>query len=249
MDRIAELAGRIKKASKITAFTGAGVSTESDIPDFRSAGGVYEKISREYGRQPEELLSHGFFMEHPDIFYDYLRKYLIFPDAKPNLGHRTLAALERAGKLVGVVTQNIDGLHQAAGCKKVFELHGSIYRNTCMRCGRKYGLDYILAASGVPRCESCGGTIKPDVVLYGEQLDDSVVMGAVEAIERADMLLIMGTSLAVYPAAGLIDYFRGDDIVLINKSKTPYDGRASLVINDNAGKTLKAAADILGMDV
>lgn len=249
MDRIAELAGRIKKASKITAFTGAGVSTESDIPDFRSAGGVYEKISREYGRQPEELLSHGFFMEHPDIFYDYLRKYLIFPDAKPNLGHRTLAALERAGKLVGVVTQNIDGLHQAAGCKKVFELHGSIYRNTCMRCGRKYGLDYILAASGVPRCESCGGTIKPDVVLYGEQLDDSVVMGAVEAIERADMLLIMGTSLAVYPAAGLIDYFRGDDIALINKSKTPYDGRASLVINDNAGKTLKAAADILGMDV
>ena len=249
MDRIAELAGRIKKASKITAFTGAGVSTESDIPDFRSAGGVYEKISREYGRQPEELLSHGFFMEHPDIFYDYLRKYLIFPDAKPNLGHRTLAALERAGKLVGVVTQNIDGLHQAAGCKKVFELHGSIYRNTCLRCGRKYGLDYILAASGVPRCESCGGTIKPDVVLYGEQLDDSVVMGAVEAIERADMLLIMGTSLAVYPAAGLIDYFRGDDIVLINKSKTPYDGRASLVINDNAGKTLKAAADILGMDV
>ena len=135
MDRIAELAGRIKKASKITAFTGAGVSTESDIPDFRSAGGVYEKISREYSRQPEELLSHGFFMEHPDIFYDYLRKYLIFPDAKPNLGHRTLAALERAGKLVGVVTQNIDGLHQAAGCKKVFELHGSIYRNTCMRCG------------------------------------------------------------------------------------------------------------------
>lgn len=249
MDRIAELAGRIKKAGKITAFTGAGVSTESDIPDFRSAGGVYEKISREYGRQPEELLSHGFFMEHPDIFYDYLRKYLIFPDAKPNLGHRTLAALERAGKLVGVVTQNIDGLHQAAGCKKVFELHGSIYCNTCMRCGRKYGLDYILAASGVPRCESCGGTIKPDVVLYGEQLDDSVVMGAVEAIERADMLLIMGTSLAVYPAAGLIDYFRGDDIVLINKSKTPYDGRASLVINDNAGKTLKAAADILGMDV
>ena len=249
MDRIAELARRIEKAHRITAFTGAGVSTESDIPDFRSAGGVYEKISREYGRQPEELLSHGFFMEHPDIFYDYLRKYLIFPEAKPNLGHRTLAALERAGKLVGVVTQNIDGLHQAAGCKKVFELHGSIYRNTCMRCGRKYGLDYILAASGVPRCESCGGTIKPDVVLYGEQLDDSVVMGAVEAIERADMLLIMGTSLAVYPAAGLIDYFRGDDIVLINKSKTPYDGRASLVINDNAGKTLKAAADILGMDV
>lgn len=249
VDRIAELARRIEKARGITAFTGAGVSTESDIPDFRSAGGVYESISREYGRPPEELLSHGFFMEHTDIFYDYLRKYLIFPDAKPNLGHKTLAALEREGKLIGVVTQNIDGLHQAAGCKNVYELHGSLYRNTCLRCGKKFGLDYILAASGVPLCDSCGGKIKPDVVLYGEQLDDEVVMGAVEAIRRADMLLIMGTSLAVYPAAGLIDYFRGDDIVLINKSRTPYDGRASLVINDAAGKTLKAAADVLGLEV
>jgi NAD-dependent deacetylase len=248
-EKTAELARRMSKSHRIVAFTGAGVSTESNIPDFRSAGGVYDSISRAYGRPPEVLLSHDFFMEHTDIFYDYLRKYLIFPDAEPNDGHRVLAALERAGRLSCVVTQNIDGLHSKAGSKAVCELHGSLYRNTCMHCGRSYGLDYILGCEGVPKCKSCGGTIKPDVVLYGEQLESDVVDRAVKEIGRADMLLIMGTSLAVYPAAGLIDYFRGSELVLINKSSTPYDGRAGLVINEAAGKTLKAAAGIMGLEV
>lgn len=246
---IEELAQRIRSSQRIVAFTGAGVSTESNIPDFRSAGGVYESIQKAYGRPPETLLSHDFFEEHPDIFYDYLRKYLVFPHAQPNMAHKTLAALEREGMLACVVTQNIDGLHTKAGSKCVCELHGSLYRNHCVKCGKKYGLDFILAAKGVPHCETCGGIVKPDVVLYGEQLDADVIDRAVDAIERADMLLVMGTSLAVYPAAGLINYYRGTNLVLINKTQTPYDGRAELVINDAAGKSMKAAADLLGIRV
>lgn len=246
---IEELVQCIGSSQRIVAFTGAGVSTESNIPDFRSAGGVYESIQKAYGRPPEVLLSHNFFEKRPDIFYDYLRKYLVFPQAVPNMAHKTLAALEREGKLVCVVTQNIDGLHTKAGSKCVCELHGSVYRNHCVKCGKKYGLDFILAAQDVPRCEACGNIVKPDVVLYGEQLNAGVIDRAIDAIESADMLLVMGTSLAVYPAAGLLNYFRGNHLVLINKAQTPYDGRAELVINDAAGKSMKAAVDLLGINV
>jgi NAD-dependent deacetylase len=249
MEDIEKLAGLLKSSRRIVAFTGAGVSTESDIPDFRSSGGVYESIQKAYGRPPEELLSHGFFEAHPEIFFDYLRKYLVFPDALPNMAHKTLAALENGGRLTCVVTQNIDGLHSKAGSKNVCELHGSIYRNYCVKCGRRYELQYTLAAEGVPRCEACGGVIRPDVVLYGEQLDESVLERAVGEIERAQLMLVMGTSLAVYPAAGLLNYFRGGELVLINKSPTPYDGRASLVINAQAGRAMQEAARLIGLEV
>ena len=244
-----ELARLVQGAQRVVAFTGAGVSTESNIPDFRSSGGVYESIEKAYGRPPEVLLSHGFFEEHPDTFYDYLRKYLYFPDARPNMAHKTLAALERVGNLTAVVTQNIDGLHTAAGSKTVCELHGSLYRNCCVRCGKRYELSFVLASRGVPRCTACGGTVRPEVVLYGEPLDEKVVDRAVKEIGRADLLLVMGTSLAVYPAAGLLEYFRGRALVLINKTPTPYDGRADMVIHAAAGATLQAVAEQMGLAV
>ena len=247
MNPVEQLAGLLKSARRIVAFTGAGVSTESHIPDFRSAGGVYEAIQREYGRQPEVLLSHSFFEAHPDIFFDYLRKYLIFPDAQPNDAHITLRELEQAGRLTAVVTQNIDGLHTRAGSRKVCELHGCLARNYCVRCHRAYGLDYILAAKGVPHCESCGGIVRPDIVLYEEALDERVVDDAVAHIAAADLMLVMGTSLAVYPAAGLLNYFRGDHLVLINRTQTPYDGQAQLIIHEAAGETMRAAVDAAGI--
>ena len=247
MEDIENLASLLKAAKHIVAFTGAGVSTESHIPDFRSSGGVYESIQREYGRQPEVLLSHSFFASHPDIFFDYLRKYLVFPNAQPNDAHRTLAQLEQAGRLTAVVTQNIDGLHTKAGSRRVCELHGSLYRNYCVQCGKTYGLDFVLAAKGVPHCAQCGGIVRPDIVLYEEPLDSRVVEEAVAHIAAADLCLVMGTSLAVYPAAGLLEYFRGGNLVLINKSATPYDRRARLVIHEAAGKTMRAALDAAGI--
>lgn len=237
----------IRKSKRIVFFGGAGVSTESGIPDFRSENGLYQARTR-YGHSPEEMLSHTFFMHDTETFYDYYKSTLLYPEVRPNKAHYALAKLEEQGKLKAVVTQNIDGLHQLAGSKKVFELHGSVLRNHCMRCHTFYCVEYILKpescrsdehpGSTVPRCVKCGGIIKPDVVLYEEPLDQEVIEGAVDAIANADMLIVGGTSLVVYPAAGLIDYFRGDNLVLINKSATPYDGRANLVIHDAIGEVL-----------
>ena len=231
----------IDKSKKVVFFGGAGVSTESNIPDFRSESGLY-KAMNDYGYPPEQMLSRTFFMNHTEMFYDYYKNNLIYPDAQPNKAHLALAKLEEEGKLIGVVTQNIDGLHQKAGSRKVFELHGSVLRNNCMDCGTYYDLDFIMqeenSEKGIPRCPKCGGIIKPDVVLYEEALDDDVIRGAVDAISQADTMIVGGTSLVVYPAAGLINYFRGKEIILINKSETGYDDRASLVINDSIGKVL-----------
>lgn len=231
----------LDRSEKVVFFGGAGVSTESNIPDFRSEAGLY-KAMNDYGYSPEHMLSRTFFMNHTEKFYDYYKKNLIYPDAQPNKAHLALAKLEEDGKLKAVVTQNIDGLHQKAGSRTVYELHGSVLRNICMDCGAKYDLDYIMdennCHNGMPHCEKCGGLVKPDVVLYEEPLDDSVIMGAVQAISEADTMIVGGTSLVVYPAAGLINYFRGKDLILINKSETGYDSQATLVINDSIGKVL-----------
>ena len=231
----------IDESNNIVFFGGAGVSTESGIPDFRSASGLYH-AQETYGYSPETMLSHSFYMRQTELFYKYYKENLIHQEAQPNKAHLALAALEQIGKLKAVVTQNIDGLHQKAGSKNVFELHGSVLRNNCTRCGKFYDLDYIMDESncenGIPKC-SCGGTIKPDVVLYEESLDDACIEGAVQAISQADTLIIGGTSLVVYPAAGLIHYFHGKNLVLINKDKTQYDNRADLVINDSIGKVME----------
>lgn len=231
----------IENSDNIVFFGGAGVSTESDIPDFRSEKGLY-KAKTEYGRSPEEIISHSFFMSHTETFFDYYKKNLIYPDAKPNKAHRALAKLEAMGKLKAVVTQNIDGLHQMAGNKVVYELHGSVLRNFCMKCHKDYDLDYIMdeyhCKGSVPKCPICGGTIKPDVVLYEEMLDEDTMDKAMRAIQKADTLIIGGTSLVVYPAAGFVRYFRGNNLVLINKQETPYDSHADLVIHDSIGKVM-----------
>lgn len=242
-----ELKELIKKSKRIVFFGGAGVSTESGIPDFRSENGLYQAKSK-YGHTPEEMLSHSFFVNHTETFYDYYKSNLLYPDVKPNKAHIALAQLEQQGKLKAIVTQNIDGLHQLAGSRKVFELHGSVLRNYCTRCHTFYCMEYTLKpescntkdhpGSSIPRCIKCGGLIKPDVVLYEEPLDQYVMEGAIEAISNADMLIVGGTSLVVYPAAGLINYFHGNNLVLINKSETPYDSRANLVIHDAIGAVL-----------
>lgn len=224
----------IDGSEKIVFFGGAGVSTESGIPDFRSRDGLY---SQKYDYPPETILSHGFFMSHTEEFYKFYREKMLISGARPNPAHLKLAELERKGKLLSVVTQNIDGLHQAAGSKTVYELHGSVHRNYCMKCGKFYSFDDIKNTNGVPHC-ACGGIIKPDVVLYEEGLDDATVNGAVRSIMNADTLIIAGTSLNVYPAAGLIRYFRGQSLVLINRDETPVDGEADLVIHANVGKVL-----------
>lgn len=225
----------------VVFFGGAGVSTESNIPDFRSEDGIYNTLTK-YGRSPEELLSHTFFMAHPEKFYDYYRNNLIFTQARPNRAHLALAKLEREGILKSVITQNIDGLHQMAGSKEVYELHGSVYRNYCMQCKEKYDLAYVVNSSDmVPKCQRCGGIVRPDVVLYEEGLDMRIIRKAAAHLQKADMLIVGGTSLAVYPAAGLIDYYNGSKLVLINKSSTPYDGRANLVIHESIGKVLGEA--------
>ena len=230
----------LSESNNIVFFGGAGVSTESNIPDFRSPKGIYKTKSK-YGRSPEEMLGYTFFKNYPEEFYKFYKKDMIFKEAQPNLAHLALAKLEKEGKLKAIVTQNIDGLHQKAGNKEVLELHGSVHRNYCMECGERYDLDYVMEGSIVPKCEKCGGIVRPDVVLYEEGLDMDVVKEAIRYISLADVLIIGGTSLAVYPAAGLIDYYQGNKLVLINKSKTPYDSRANLVIYDSIGKVLGEA--------
>ena len=239
MDETAALQKWIEESSNIVFFGGAGVSTESGIPDFRSTDGLY---NQQYDYPPETIISHSFYVKKPKEFYRFIKR-MLFPEAKPNRAHMALAKLEREGKVKAVVTQNIDGLHQAAGSREVLELHGSVHRNYCTRCGRFYSLDDILKADGVPVCD-CGGVIKPDVVLYEEGLDQDVIQRSVEYISRADVLIIGGTSLTVYPAAGLIDYYRGSKLVLINKSVTSRDGQADLVICDSIGKVLGDAAGL-----
>ena len=227
----------IEEAKRAVFFGGAGVSTESGIPDFRSETGIYKK---KYPYPAETMLSHSFWAHRTAEFYDFYRNVMLYPDAQPNASHRVLAKLEREGHLAAVVTQNIDGLHQKAGSQRVWELHGSVLRNYCTKCGAFYGLDFILQSDGVPKCEKCGSTVKPDVVLYEEGLDSDTISGAVSAIRKADLLIVGGTSLAVYPAAGLIDYYRGSRLVLINLQETPYDSRADLVIHDKLGAVLTA---------
>lgn len=222
----------VKESDNIVFFGGAGVSTESGIPDFRSVDGLY---NQKYDYPPETILSHSFFMKYPEEFFRFYRDKMLVLDAKPNEAHIKLAQLEQAGKVKAVITQNIDGLHQAAGSRCVLELHGSIHRNYCMKCHKAYLPEDILHSQKVPRC-SCGGMIKPDVVLYEEGLDMATLQSAADFIRKADILIIGGTSLAVYPAAGLVDYYRGHKLVLINKSATPMDGRADLLIQDSIGK-------------
>ena len=222
----------VRESRRIVFFGGAGVSTESGIPDFRSVDGLYNMT---YAWPPEEILSHSFFMHNTAEFYRFYRDKMLVDGVQPNAAHRKLAEWEARGKLLAVVTQNIDGLHQAAGSKRVYELHGSVLRNHCMRCGRAFDVDYIRNGEGVPKCP-CGGLIKPDVVLYGESLDGDCISGAVNAIASADMLIIGGTSLSVYPAAGLIDDYRGNRLVLVNKTATPRDARADLIIREPIGK-------------
>ena len=236
MSKIQQLQEIIDTSDNIVFFGGAGVSTESGIPDFRSESGIFKSLEK-YGDRPENLVSHTYFSNHTEKFFEYYRDTLVFNDAEPNPAHLKLAELEKNGKLRAVITQNIDGLHQKAGSNNVLELHGSIHRNYCQICEKEYSLDFILESEGIPRCE-CGGVVKPDVVLYEEPLDNTVLAYAISYIQNADTLIIGGTSLVVYPAAGLINYFHGDNLVLINKSQTPYDDMAKLVINEAIGETL-----------
>ncbi len=222
----------IDESDRVVFFGGAGVSTESGIPDFRSVDGLY---NQKYDYSPEEILSHSFFMRHTEEFYNFYRDKMLCLDKKPNKAHLKLAELEKAGKLKAVVTQNIDGLHQAAGSQTVYELHGSVLRNYCMKCRKFHTAEYIKESRGVPHCE-CGGIIKPDVVLYEEGLDSNVVNGALEAIANADTMIIAGTSLTVYPAAGFVQYFRGKNLILVNRDKTPLDNQADMVFHDKVGE-------------
>jgi len=233
-EKLARLQQWIDESENIVVFTGAGCSTESGIPDFRSVDGLY---NQSYDWPPEEILSHTFFCRRPGEFYRFYRDKMLCLDARPNAAHRKFAQLEQAGKLSSVVTQNIDGLHQAAGSKRVWELHGSVLRNYCTQCGKPCTAQDILNSEGVPQC-ACGGTFKPDVVLYEEQLNGDTMAGAVRDISKADMLIVAGTSLTVYPAAGLVNYYAGNRLVLINKSSTPYDHRADLLIEGAVGEIM-----------
>ena len=235
-EKIAQFKQWIDNSDNVVFFGGAGVSTESGIPDFRSVDGLY---NQSYDYPPETILSHTFYIRKPEEFFRFYRDKMLFPAAEPSMPHIKLAELEQCGKFKGVITQNIDGLHQKAGSRHVIELHGSVLRNYCERCGEFYGLDTIINSEGVPTCK-CGGRIKPDVVLYEEGLDENNINEAVRLIKEADILVVGGTSLGVYPAAGLIDYYRGDKLVLINKSSTPYDKKANLLIQDSLGKVFSA---------
>lgn len=240
MEQIEQLKRWIDESQNIVFFGGAGISTESGIPDFRSVDGLY---NQKYDYPPETILSHSFYLRRPEEFFRFYREKMLYLDAKPNRGHEALAKLEEIGKLKAVITQNIDGLHQKAGSKNVYELHGSVLRNYCTRCGKFYLAEQLLKRleeTKIPSCE-CGGRIKPDVVLYEESLNQKVMEGAIRAIQEADMLIIGGTSLAVYPAAGLIQYYRGSKLVLINKTSTPLDGKAQLCIQDSFGEVMSAA--------
>lgn len=224
----------IENSHRIVVLTGAGASVPSGIPDFRSAHGLY---ATPFGNYPAEtVISHDFFLSHPKEFYEFYKSKMIYPSAKPNAMHNLLARLEKEGRIEGIVTQNIDGLHTAAGSKKVYELHGSIERNRCERCNKFFDLDYIISSEGIPHCDECGGIIKPEVVLYGENLDEDVLEGAIRAIQRADMLMVIGTSLVVYPAAGLVGYFTGRVTALVNKSSTYFDSQADILVNEDCEK-------------
>ncbi len=225
----------VDESERIAFFGGAGVSTESGIPDFRGVDGLYRQ---KYAYPPETILSREFFEHNPEEFYRFYREKILILDAEPNPAHRKLAEWEAEGRLNGVVTQNIDGLHQKAGSKRVFELHGSIHRNFCTRCGKSYSAEWVASTAGVPKC-ACGGIVKPDVVLYGESLDDAVMRGAMHAIAHADLLIVGGTSLSVYPAAGLIDWYAGSRLVLVNRTPTPRDGRANLILRDPIGQVFQ----------
>lgn len=235
-EALATLKQWVEESSRIVFFGGAGVSTESGIPDFRSDDGIYNK--KKYPYPPETMLSHSFFMHHTEEFFDYYKQEMLILDVKPNNAHKALAKLEREGKLTAIITQNIDGLHQAGGGQNVLELHGSIHRNYCMKCHKFYNAQYVKTQPGVPYCE-CGGVIKPDVVLYEEGLNQDILNRSVRAISEADLMIIGGTSLVVYPAAGLIRYFRGKHMALINKGSTPLDNSDALVITEPIGKTLE----------
>ena len=225
----------INESNNIVFFGGAGVSTESGIPDFRSKDGLY---NQKYKYPPEEILSHSFFINNTEEFYKFYKEKMNSLKYKPNITHIKLAELERKGKLKAVITQNIDGLHQKAGSENVYELHGSVLRNYCMKCNKFYDAEYVFNSKNIPKC-SCGGIIKPDVVLYEEGLDENIIENSINAIQKADTLIVAGTSLTVYPASGLINYFRGRNLVLINRDSTPYDSKANLVINENLGKIFK----------
>lgn len=243
-DNIKRLITLLKASDDIVFLGGAGVSTGSGIPDFRSENGIYKTIQK-YGGPPEKILSRSYFDRHTHDFYDFYRNEMVHTEVEPNDAHKALARLESMGKLSAVITQNIDGLHQRGGSGKVLELHGSIHRNYCMNCHQCYQLDYVMAYEAIPLCERCAGIVKPDVVLYEEGLDDDVLNQSVEAVKRADMMIVGGTSLNVYPAAGLIRYFGGDNLVLINKGVTPYDSEADLVIREDIGAVLKVAVEAL----
>ena len=234
MNELEILKSWVENSDNVVFFGGAGVSTESNVPDFRSADGLY---NMKYDYPPETIISHSFYMKNPEEFYRFYKDRMLYPEAEPNPAHLALAKLEQEGHLKAVITQNIDGLHQAAGSKEVLELHGSVHRNYCTRCNKFYDMNYILEQEGVPRC-SCGGMVKPDVVLYEESLDSDVIDSALRYIRKADVLIIGGTSLTVYPAAGFVSYYRGSKLVLINKSATPMDNRADLVINQPIGQVL-----------
>lgn len=237
IDKLDKLREWIHNSENIVFFGGAGVSTESKIPDFRSSTGLY-KTSSNSKYLPEQILSHSFFMTHTKDFYEYYKSKMLYPEARPNDAHLSLARLESLGKLKAVITQNIDGLHQESGSKEVLELHGSVHRNYCMDCKKFYTLDYVLNSDNIPIC-TCGGIIKPDVILYEESLDNNTISKAISYISNSDILIIGGTSLTVYPAAGLIQYYQGNKLVLINKSSTQYDSRANLILNESIGVVLK----------
>lgn len=234
------LKSAVESSNNIVFLGGAGVSTESNIPDFRSEAGIY-KTKNNFSYPPEIMLSHTFFMSHTEDFFDFYKEKMIYKDAKPNDTHYSLAELEKRGKLKAIITQNIDGLHQMAGSNNVLELHGSIHRNYCTKCNKFFDLDYVIESPElIPKCDKCNGLVKPDVVLYEESLDTDVLNKSVEYVSKADILIVGGTSLVVYPAAGLVDYFNGSTLVLINKSTTPYDNKANIVIHDSIGKVLKS---------
>ncbi len=240
-DPIMTLKSWIQESDNIVFFGGAGVSTESGIPDFRSVDGLY---NQKYDEPPETIISHSYFVRRTEKFYRFYKDKMLYPEAQPNDCHRALAKLEAEGKLRAVLTQNIDGLHQKAGSKNVIELHGTTLKNYCMSCGKAFSVEDILACEGVPKCDRCGGIIKPDVVLYEESLHDGDMEQAVSYVRKADLFIVGGTSLTVYPAAGLVDYYRGKRLVLINKSATPYDRQADLVIHDSLGKVFRQCVSL-----
>lgn len=242
MDKYEELKKIIDTSKNTVLFTGAGISCPSGIPDFRSADGLYNEKGGGYS--PEQIISHSFFVAHPKEFYEFYKSKMVYPKAKPNAAHRYFAKLEAEGKLSAIVTQNIDGLHQEAGSKNVLEFHGSVHRNHCMRCGKFFDVNYVMNSSGAPKCDKCGGLVKPDVVLYEEGIDADVFEASVAAIENAQSVIVVGTSLAVYPAAGLLTGFRGENLVLVNKQATPFDRYATLVFNEDVINVVKRLESI-----